>query len=267
MFGLKIGGIAAGAAFIISFLLCLISSVSPPALVIRPFIFAVLFFALAYGINFVISHFLPELLDGSAGSGADFSIPGSRIDISEGESLGMGESGTVSANLPGRIVIPNNYVVPEDSDEGLGDISDIVKTGIGDPELPEKTTGMPAETPAFQETPSGLDQGTQNGYTEKGSLDVFSASGGEPGVSPPAEGAGDDAAALGAEPVEFLPDLDSLAGAFMSSSGENGDDTIEYSTAEPGAKPSASSKGQSLEGDFSPQDLASGIRTILNKEE
>jgi len=273
MFGFKIGGIAAGVAFIISFLLCLISNVSLSALIIRPLVFAGVFFGAAYAIYFVISHFLPELLDGSAGSGADFSIPGSRIDISEGESLGMAEPDSVSDSLPGKIVIPSNYAVPDDSDEGLGDISGLVKTGIGSPEPAEKTAKMPAEIPAFQETPSGLDQGTQNGYTEKSSLGGFSTSGGEPraklsfGQQLSTEGSGDDAAVLGAEPVEFLPDLDSLAGAFMSSSGETGDDTIEYSTAVPAAKPSASGKGRSLDGDFSPQDLASGIRTILNKED
>jgi hypothetical protein len=252
MFDFKIGGIAAGAAFIISFLISLVSGALMPVLIIRPLVFAALFFGIVWAVYFIIGRFLPELLDGSAGGGMDFAMPGSRIDISEGDGLGpdMPESGgihgTVPGDMPGSIVIPDNYALPDDSDEGLGDISNLVKTGGGKAEPARKTSENPVEA-------LGLDQGSQNEYTEEGLPDTFSVS-------------GDDSAVAGAQPVDFLPDLESLAGAFMPSPGETGDDTIEYSTAAP-AKPSASAKGRSLNGDFNPKDMAAGIRTILNKEE
>jgi hypothetical protein len=73
--------------------------------------------------------------------------------------------------------------------------------------------------------------------------------------------------------MDVLPDLDSLAGAFLPNSGEEAEDAPEYSTpaapaapSTPARRPSASSKGQKMEGDFNPKELAEGIRTILKKE-
>jgi hypothetical protein len=67
--------------------------------------------------------------------------------------------------------------------------------------------------------------------------------------------------------MDVLPDLDAMARAFLPGSGEDGTDTTEYSTADDSRKrPAAGSRGQKMEGDFNPKELAAGIRTILKKE-
>jgi hypothetical protein len=106
---------------------------------------------------------------------------------------------------------------------------------------------------------SGLDQGAQVGYTDNSVPEAFRGPGDSGALEPePLSGTGN--------PVDALPDLDSLAGAFLPQSGEEGEEAVEYSTPSPAKKPSTSSKGQKMEGDFNPKDLAAGIRTILTKE-
>jgi hypothetical protein len=248
MFDFKAGGIAAGAAFVVSFLISLASRVSFPALILRPLGFAVLFFGIVFIIYVLVSRFLPELLDETAETGGDAGIPGSRIDISEPDD--PGEAASFSPVLPDSAAVPGNFAEAGDSEESLDDISGYVKN---DAEVPRPARN-PAEAPLYGETLSDLDQEAKNGYTKESSPDIFSASGERAGGTGAAEG-------------DFLPDLDSLAGVFMPSSGENGNDTTEYSTAAPAKKPAPGRKGQKMEGDFNPKDLAAGIRTILNKED
>jgi hypothetical protein len=66
--------------------------------------------------------------------------------------------------------------------------------------------------------------------------------------------------------VDILPDLDSLANAFLPSSGGEGGDVPDVSSPAPERKPLPGRKPQKLDGDFNPKDLAAGIRTVLNKE-
>jgi hypothetical protein len=69
------------------------------------------------------------------------------------------------------------------------------------------------------------------------------------------------------ESVDVLPDLDSMARAFLPNDGEDEADTTEYSTSDgPLKRPAAGARGQKMEGDFNPKELAAGIRTILKKE-
>jgi hypothetical protein len=231
--------------FIISFLIGLVSGVVFPALILRPLISAALFFAVVFFVQFAVSRFLPELLENSPDSNTDFDMPGSRIDITEGS----GPAESIRPAVPGSPVFSGSFAKADDSDEGLGDISAFVSPGSAGSAAAEQQD----ESRMFRGMSPGLDQGGQNRYTEQGSADPFSAPGGGAGGS-------------GAGSTDFLPDLDSLAGAFMPSAGGNGEETVEYSTSEPAKRPSASSKGQKMEGDFNPKDLAAGIRTILNKE-
>ncbi|GHV73839.1 hypothetical protein AGMMS49940_11410 [Spirochaetia bacterium] len=81
MFNPKISGIAAGAGFILSFLLGIIAGASFPLVLIRAFVFAALFFALVSAGYWAIGRYLPELLD---------AVPekptlGARVDISVGD--------------------------------------------------------------------------------------------------------------------------------------------------------------------------------------
>ncbi|MDR1566047.1 MAG: hypothetical protein LBS48_02040 [Treponema sp.] len=231
MFDVRISGIIAGAAFVLSLLVGLISRAALPVLFVRAFIFAVLFFVLSGLIFSLVSRFLPELLEG----GKDGFAPnprGSKVNIVEDD---IPEP--VPA-VPGMV-----FARPEDSEEDLGNISDLAAQNPVRPRQDGKEPDIP-----------GLDQESQSDYTEKGQMEASSGSRDAPGSS--GEGG----------PMDILPDLDSLAGAFLSSPGGN-EEAAEYSAADPVKKQSLYGKGQKMEGDFNPKDLAAGIRTILNKED
>lgn len=124
-------------------------------------------------------------------------------------------------------VIPGGfYARPDESDEGLGNIADIAERG--------------AEAPAADE---GVDQESQSGYTED-----------RPESTDEKDG------------FDVLPDLESLAGAFLPSSGDTTADVQEYQSADVPRKP-IGNRPQKMDGDFNPKDLAAGIRTILKKQE
>jgi hypothetical protein len=238
MFDVKISSIAAGVAFIVSFLLGLLSGASFPALIIRPLVFAVLFFIIAGVIYFLVTHFLPELLEegGNEAAGPDDVLnSGSRINITEEEPSG-----------------PSIYAAPaDDSEDNLGDISNLFGKGRA------------AKAPETDF--AGLDQHSEDGYTGSGvvSADIYNDSDSAESKSAIPK----PAAASGAgESVDVLPDLDSMAKAFLPDSGEDGADTTEYSTSDGPLKRPSGGRGQKMEGDFNPKELAAGIRTILKKE-
>jgi hypothetical protein len=240
MFDLKISGIAAGTAFIVSLLLGMISGASFPALIIRPLLFAVLFFVAAAFVYFLVSHFLPELLEGDGWQiDREDEIPhsGSRVNITE-------EEPPAEAFFAAQ---------PDDSEDNLGDISDLMSASMVSHQIG-------ANSP-------GLDQHSEDKYTRDGDFGIpadlsgggFAGGGNSASRTSPVSGSADF--------MDALPDLDSLAGAFLPNSGEDAADTTEYSTsAAPAKGPQAGSKGQKMEGDFNPKELAAGIRTILKKE-
>jgi hypothetical protein len=206
VFNPKLGAFAAGFAFILSLLIGLVNGSSLPALFLRPLILAILVFGLSVFISLLINRFLPELLD-TKPPALDIA-PGSRIDIRE-----------EAPAVPGGF-----YARPDDSDEGLDDISDRVAT--------------------VPDADEGIDPESQNGYTEERR----------------------ESAPIGTDGFDVLPDLESLAGAFLPSSGNKADDAEEYQSADAPLKP-VGNKPRKLDGDFNPKDLAAGIRTILKKQE
>ena len=250
MLNLRIGGIVAGAAFVFSCILGLVGRTAMPLLLIRAAIFAVIFFVISALVKMVAGRFLPELLEDDGSGGDEVSIPGSRINIMEGDSLSLegGAADTGSASLA---------ALADDSEEGLGNIADLLRIS----KAPRVSNG---------ETQAGMDQNPQDDYTKEGETDKFSTlipdEGSVPAFS--SSGAEADEAEFGGSSASdgILPDLDSMAGAFMSSAAGGEPDTTEYSVSAPPPKPSSSSKTPAWSGDFNAKDLASGLRTILNKE-
>jgi hypothetical protein len=123
----------------------------------------------------------------------------------------------------------------------------------------------------------GLDQNLENGYTALGELDKFSQSTPQMDFettapvavnSSPARAATKPTKsrnkALFSDSDDTLPDLDSMAGVFTGSSAEEEPGTASYS--EPDRVRKSANRDQSLEGDFSPKELAEGIRTVLKKD-
>ena len=239
MFNLGKSGIFAGAAFLLSFLIGLVSKTSMPLLIVRPLIFAVLFFILSGAVNFIITHFLPELTEDMPFNEDQGPIPGSRINITEEDSslfppdYTQGDAGA----MPGKAFLGAQ---PDDSDEDIGNVADIL----------QKKAIPPS---------AGMDQNMEDGYTKntgvgeesryQGKADVLSGD-----VSADASG------------MDMLPDLDSMAGAFLPSLSGEEQDTTEYSVSTPPPKPSSGRKNPDWTGDFNAKDMASGLRTILNKQ-
>jgi hypothetical protein len=257
VFNFKISGIASAFGFFVSLILNLAAGAPFPVFLVRSLAFGVLFFVVSGIIWFLISHFLPELLDG------DISAPGGRIDIEEGSEAGDLSFGDGGAGI--RAALAN------DSDEALGDISDYLQSNDAPPkDGPAASGGIGmfsaddisgnGASPAFSVPP--VDQVGGSDYNESGGV-YASSPPGKPGGS----GGVSSAAPVVPGSIDILPDLDSLAGAFLPSSGDAEEDTVDYSIPPPAKNPSLNSKGQKMEGDFNPKDLAMGIRTILGKEE
>ena len=253
MFNLRIGGIIAGTAFVISLLLGLFNRTTMPHLLFRPIIFAFLFFIITALVNILLSRFLPELMEdndmtdiptGPAGG----LRPGSRVNITEGD---------YDVDLPGspRWAAPNSprhaYAQPDDSDEGIGNISDLGGIIAG-------SNGDPSEL-----LPVGMDQKVQDDYTKAETPEIRATQ-----TFDTQEHSGDRSFSEDfSDSEETLPDLDSMAGAFLPVVGEEEPDTTEYSVSTPTVrKPLSSSKNSGWSGDFNAKDLAKGLQTILSKD-
>jgi hypothetical protein len=263
VFNFKISGIAAAFGFFVSLILNLAAGAPFPVFLARPLAFGVLFFVISGIVWFLISHFLPELLD------RDISAPGGRINIEENSEAGA------PSFVAGGVGV--RAALADDSDEVLGDISGYVPNKDAPPKAgpaasaPESAGSGETDLSAFDISGSGaspaffvppVDQAGGGDYT--GSDEVYASS--PPGGSGGSGGVSSAAPAVSGS-IDILPDLDSLAGAFLPGSGDEEGDTVDYSIPSPAKKPSANSKGQKIEGDFNPKDLAMGIRTILGKEE
>ena len=247
MFNFKLSGMIAVAAFILSFLLGLISRASMPMLFFRPVIFAFLFFAISAAARIIVSQFLPELMEDESAN--EKNLPGSRINISEGDI--SDSSGTFSSETSPAAGGPVFMgAQPDDSDNGLGNISELFsarstsgssEAGLGSGADPG-TAGMGI---------TGIDQKTNNGYNKTGDSGSYKP------AYVPAAGSGSD---------DVLPDLDSMVGAFMPASTGGEPDNIEYSVSGPAKKPSSRNKEAEWAGDFNAKEIANGIRTVLSKD-
>jgi hypothetical protein len=276
---LKLGGIAAVAAFALSFLIGLVSQSTMPLLIIRPFIFAAIFFVLFIAAKFLLGQFMPELFDENSGSNSAL-FPGSMVNIMEGDNPNPNDEYSSDASLgePGDSLswqAPNdaaNAARPDDSDISLGDISALS-------EVAERKKA--ADKGASNGVLAGMDQNMEDGYTGLGDLGNISQSTspmdfeagafGSMEPSAPAKPAKKAKPVKSGSPVLYsdsddsLPDLDSMAGVFAKASTDEEPETADFTEPSRGKKKSAN-KDQALEGDFSPKDMAEGIRTVLKKD-
>ena len=251
MLNLKIGGIIAGAVLIISFLIGLISGVHLPFLLIRPLLLSIGFFIFSMFINFILRNFLPELLDENISNDETILNPGSRINIIEGDTEDFSQEKTTDGtDGPGLINQKQPFLgaQPDDGEDGIGNISSLMGK-----------FGLPRASAEGIST--GLDQNAEEEYNNDNDLEELT----EPGpmennfsTSPAPKG--------NSNSMEILPDLESMVGAFIPSSGNTESDTAEASGASPHHKPKKANKNPSWSGDFNGKELAQGLRTILKKE-
>ena len=295
MLNLKVSGIIAIAAFFLSLLIGIISGTAMPLLLVRAIVFAVLFFIMVSLIYVLVSRFLPELLAAESTTHTDIDfLQGSRVDIMEGDS--ENSAGNASPSVPVFM-----GAQADDSEEGLGNISDLAKKTPA----PQASGSAPAASALGGGNQSiglaGMDQNVQDGYNEEGELEELAESdqftpweppristGASPrpsasaGTVAPAENqafagtavpGGAAAYAKPRQPIpdsadsdsdDFFPDLDSMAGAFIPTPTSEGSETSEY----PGSssRRSRSNKDSGWSGDFHAKDMAAGLRTVLNKE-
>ncbi|MDR0601233.1 MAG: hypothetical protein LBG42_02525 [Treponema sp.] len=259
MFNLRWCGIAGGGAFLLSFLVALISGAGFPALLMRPLLFGVAFFVLAGGIWLLVNRFVPDLLSSGEEEAGD--VPGSRVDISVGDDIRPAGGGA----LPSA-----------GAEEDVGNIAELLSGGSGAGSVPPG---------ASREKSPGLDQNGEGGYTER---ERDAAQGDVPVFSAAPKSAKSAAAVPSSASADALPDLDSMAEAFLSrpepaaeslkdaaeSRNTAGADSWsgvgplsgESEAVPPVERRRTSGKGQSMGGDFNPKDLASAMRTLLSKD-
>jgi hypothetical protein len=243
LFDIKLGVGAAGAAFILSLLVGLVSGAGFIIVLVRALVFAALFFGLSFGAQKLLALFVPELLGlpGAQEVEPDSEI-GSRIDVVVGdETEGPTIEGSVAAEAPRK-----RAVIEDDEGEEAEEIAGF---------LPEDGIGGAAAA-ATDEV--GLDQGSEGRYTEKRDTDGVANTFGGKGVEPALpSGLIDD--------VDVLPDLDSMSDSFVSPLVE---EATERSSAE-SFSPRLSSASRSSEtgGDFDPREMAAAIQTILKRDQ
>ena len=287
MINFRLSGIVAVIAFILSLMICVLSHNAMPMLIVRPLIFGILFFIITTIAYFLVTRFLPELVDEHSHSGGSVSgignfmdegplaahaAPGSRIDITEGDAAPSG-------------IQP--FMNPDDSVDELGNISEIMGNTGASPSLEKDDS-------------SGMDQNADDGYTKaEGSssgagselpledlptvegfvplafekierIDSESGTGNGDSAVRNAPSAAPAKTALPADTpdsVDVLPDLDTMAGAFRSDEEDGESDTMEYSVSTPAPKSSKAGKDAlPWTEDFNAKDMAMGLRTVLNKE-
>jgi len=278
MSSFKWGFTAAIFAMIVSILLGLVSGVAGIYIFLRALIFTVVFFGIGFGLNFVINSYFPELL-----------YMNEETAPSENEE----EAGHISIAMDSM----GEYAVPELFDKRgepyeLGNIEDLI-SGAFRPGGRDNRSYAESNQSAypginFSMSDEGIDQNNETGYNSSGDFGdvtfgepaaVKSGDSGEtssfevekPQVFQPqfTPSIGDDSGLGG------LPDLDMMAMAFSNFPSSPGDvssstpsigPTAPIDESEPDRSQYKGNKPQALEGDFQPQAIAQGIRTVLSKD-
>lgn len=267
------GFIAGLCAAVISALLGVVFGVSAVHIFSRALIFMGIFFGVGFGLRFLINSFFPELLyiNEEPAEKESFDEPGSRVNIILDNSS--------------EYALPEKYKTDEPQE--MGNIEDLI-SGYFKPRIKEETASMRQES-VDRQAEDGYNNGGGDYFSPAGDADNFTFQD-EPAAAA-AEGEqqkrpeftpsfGDDSDGLGG-----LPDLEAMAIAFSSGfSGEPARPAPAHEPAHAAApapepaeqfqptedagmtKYSTGNKPQPLEGDFKPQELAEGIRTILRKE-
>ena len=263
MINFKWGIIAAAGAFIVSFGIGLLSGVAIIHVILRAFIFAVVFFGVGFGLKFVANNFFPEMSAGIEG-----------FEGTETYEQQAGQRVNIVLDTAGEYAVPELFKSPGAPDE-LGNINDLVSGRFRPPQEgvdrfgeesynQNEGFGMPEAEPAsFQNDFIPQPVSYEKPQAEK---PAFNRQDFNPSF-------GDGSDGLGG-----LPDLDAMAMAFSPGGGHSSDaftptDSFNgvFSSGssddyEPESSGYVGNKPQPLKGDFNPKELAEGIRTVLAKE-
>jgi len=275
----KWGGIAAVFALLVSVLLGLVSGVGAVYIFLRAIVFTVVFFGLGFGLHFIINSYFPELLY----INEEETAPAETTNENAGHSIAM--------DGMGEYAVPELFEQKGETYE-LGNIGDLLSGAFrpGGEDTRSSAESSQSAYPGinFSMEDEGIDQSKETGYNDSGDFGDISFA--EPAAAKPdsfsetssfeaekpqafqpqfASSIGDDSELGG------LPDLDMMAMAFSNFSGSPGDVSASASSmgpissadeSEPDRSQYKGNKPQALEGDFQPQAIAQGIRTVLSKD-
>ena len=275
---------------VVSLLLGLVSGVGFGLVLVRALIFGAVFFGLGFALYFVVNTYFPEIL---------------YITEDTGPTTNEAVDGHISIAMDsmGEYAVPELFNKQGDPNE-IGNIEDLI-SGVfrpgGDNSRDSSESNQPAYPNVnFSMDAEGLDQNKETSYNDSsefgdasfGDLGDISSGGFNeaPAVEtpPPAEKhqtfqpqftpqIGDD------DGLGGLPDLDMMAMAFTNFSDSQNSMAAPASTPASTPTPSMGSassaddsspdrsqykgnKPQALQGDFQPQAIAQGIRTVLSKD-
>jgi hypothetical protein len=241
MINLKWGVVAGCAALVLAFITSLLfGQTSLIVALIRALSFFALFFALGTGVNVLINKFIPELLTAEAptadnvGNIFTTASPGSRVNI------------TLDDSSMAAVPEPDNGSIDT---ENVGDFNDLVSGKIH--QTAKSSIDMDGD----------IDQNFANSYTsDTGFAPAFE----ETEESEPGEFSVDFSA--------FVSDSDEsdsmnedFSDSFSFFSGESDPVKAVESSTQVRQSPSRN-KPTEFKGDFDPKELASGIRTVLEKD-
>jgi len=272
----KWGIIASISAFAVSVLLGIVFRVGISHIFIRAIIFTVVFFGLGFGLRLLINSYFPEILSPDGGLGGD--AYGQTED---------GQAGRVNIVMDntGEYAVPELYKTPENPQE-MGNIHDLLLGG-----------GYKRNGNGYQS--KGIDANKEEGYNSAGGSQDLSfstpeevpymddyqespSSGNAADVKPVFSPSFGDDGGMGG-----LPDLDMMAMAFSgfgsappagapaASAASQASfvpttmpiaEMEEMEPAAPPPKRNTGNKPEPIKGDFSPKELAEGIRAVLSKD-
>jgi len=279
MNNIKWGSISAICALSISILLGIISGVGVAYIILRALIFSVIFFGIGFGLRFALDNFLPEVLV------ADEEIVPPEINETDGHI-------SIAMDSMGEYAVPELFNKKGNSEE-LGNVEDLV-SGAFKPRAAQDDFNSGGNQSGYSNFDfsqgEGIDRKKEAGYNNFGEIQddpFFESPAGEsavfsetpsfekPDAKKPAAfqpqftpSFGDDSGLGG------LPDLDMMAMAFSSNYSGTPITSAPSASQAPAVHPVEDepdrgqykgNKAQPLQGDFDPQSMAQGIRTILNK--
>jgi hypothetical protein len=248
---LRVSLVVAGVAAALSLLLGAFSRVDVLPLLIRAVALGIFLGALAFGCLFLLRRFVPEIFDASSGdvpfdergqgSGGEEGVEGSlgdegRIGGAVDIVLGADDDDSMLSPVDGP---PSGFpaMVPAARGASGGD-DDLAPAELGD-EVAEVPGGGDAEVTLLEEAPAG--DGLPQGAAAMPSR-----------------------SAIGADDLDILPDMDSVAVGFLDS---GGGDSSSYSFREE-STPSVSRKASGKGSDGAdPAALALAVRTLLKRDQ
>ena len=253
------GFFAGVAALVLSFIVGLFSEANTGTVILRALLFGLLFFGLGTGIWVLIHKFFPELLAAiyNEEEQDSFSSPGSKVDIT-------------LDNNDRTFAVPEMYRNSINLNE-MGNINDLLgkntsaaedlaaKEGEGEDEGEEGNVDQNKEEGYNDEQSStfggGLIDFAELELTPKKSAPVLDSTPSfNPVFTPSFGGENND---LGG-----LPDLDSMSAAFSTTTYSTSDESDSLGNDFLGDR----DKDKPLQGDYSAEELAKGIKTVLTKD-